>query len=134
MKTVNFKIKENMPTTISCIGSCYDETKELSLGELLLHIESKLMELSNNHFESSVRFKVVLTELEVTKENRFVVLIGTNDYSSYLQISSEVEDVLWSFNKQVLYQTSGRFYSHYVRFTYSIKMDSDRKTTLKQVS
>jgi hypothetical protein len=123
-----------MPSEITCVGTQYEDTKELSLGELILFIESKLMELSNQYYESSIKFSVGLTENDITKEKKYLILISAKNFVDYLHLLNEVEEILWSFNKQVFYQNCGQFYSHYVRFSYLIKKNIEDGTELKKVS
>ncbi|MBK25411.1 MAG: hypothetical protein CME70_15560 [Halobacteriovorax sp.] len=134
MKTVNFKYKSNIPSEITCVGTQYEDTKELSLGELTLFIESKLMELSNEYYETSIKFAIQLTESDFTKEKKYLVLITAKDFIDYLHLSNQVEEILWSFNKQVFHQNGGRFFSHYVRFSYLLKKNIEDNTELRKVS
>ena len=134
MKSVEINYKENLPSELTCVGNRYEETKELSLGQLQLFIESRLLELSKQYYESAIQFKVELVDDTPTKKNKFLVLVETDDFDCFFQVRGEIENTLWSFNKQVLHQNSGRFYTHYVRFSYLIKKEDRKKSELKKVS
>ena len=77
---MNFKYKSNIPSEITCVGTQYEDTKELSLGELTLFIESKLMELSNEYYETSIKFAIQLTESEVCKDIYIYIYIYRYTY------------------------------------------------------
>ncbi|MBT4761925.1 MAG: hypothetical protein HOO06_09535 [Bdellovibrionaceae bacterium] len=133
MKSIFFKLNKIMPPIITCLGSRYESTKEMCFGELVLSIDRELMKLSEEHFELNLKFHVN-AEIAKDREKQISVVVPTHDISSYLQLKNAIEEVLWSFNKQVLHQSGGQFYTHYIRFTYVIKLEFINENTIKYAS
>lgn len=111
-------------------GSKYDSTKEILMDELILFVERDLKLLSERHYELSLSFRVQAHLDKTTQNPRLVVEVLMKQSPSHLYLlESEIEDILWSYNKQVLTQNGGRFYTHYVRFEYSLRYTPEKPKT-----
>ena len=111
-----------MVKQICYIGSKYDSTKELSTGELIHFIERDLKLLSNKNYELSLSFLVQNHFNNTEKRHEFIIdVLMKRPPANQFLLEVEIEDILWTYNKQVLNQKGGRFYTHYIRFGYSLR-------------
>ena len=110
-----------MITQMCYTGSNYDPTKELTIGSLSLFIERDLKKLSDRYYELSMSFHIQSYVNTAKKETWLDIEVSMDKPSIYSLVEREIEEILWSYNKQLLVQSGGRFYTYYIRFEYLIK-------------
>ena len=132
MNKLNFEIKDQYPLRFTCTGENFENTKSLTLPELILYLEKdfRKLEKENHWLELSI-------DLSIKKNSHLEcdlieVFISTKRLSSFKVILNDIEKIIWGYNKQILVQNGGRFYSEYNRLEYIIHRSY--QTKIKQIA
>ena len=131
MEKIDINICNGNPEIVNFVGGKYEETKELSLSEVSLFLERDLSELFSREFWLNISFSLKTQSQTENKTGKIVLQLVADNFYDYLFMQKEVERVLWAYNKQVLFQGSGAFYTKYSRYLYSIEFNQLKKTNLK---
>ena len=131
MKKDNF-INNKWPEKIVYEGDNYHKTKNFSMPNLALMIEIDLFRLINSYNELTCNFKIHLTPCKDSCNGFLIELISKN-CDALIILRDEVEQILGSYNKQLLIKREGRIHSHYCRFYYNIEFQHKRFFAVKGV-
>ena len=131
--SIKYEFNKKSPLSITCTGRNYEVSKKLSMGDVFLFVERDLSALENENYGLGISFSIKLIKESVSKRPKIEVLVTSKKMSSYLLLKQEIEEVLWSYNKQVLIEDGGQFYTLFSRFEYLIKFVSKDANVLKKV-
>ena len=134
MKHLKFEVQPNFPMKVTITGSLYENIKSLAESELILFLDRDLKSLAKKNSELVQEIKLSNSNVTIGEQIRLVVTVLGKHFSRILSIKSEIEQVLWSYNKQVLIQSGGEFYSIYNHFSYSIDFERIETAQVKKAS
>lgn len=118
------------PNKIVLKGENYFKTKELSLPELALVIETNLLQLANSYFELTCAFEISFAPRNDNCDGLKIKLV--TPYSDALVIlQDEITQILGSYNQQILVREAGRICPRYCRFYYNIEFEHKKLSVIK---
>ncbi|MFK7827877.1 MAG: hypothetical protein AB8G05_27260 [Oligoflexales bacterium] len=113
------KIENDIPVSVTCKGIHYEETKDLSLVQLSMFIDRDLFKLRRTFPESMFSLSAVLVS-----EQQQLRVEATANTSEAKKLKNKIEQILWSYNQQVLIAKCGSLIPKRTRFTYKIDINS----------
>ncbi|NRA46046.1 MAG: hypothetical protein HRU09_13930 [Oligoflexales bacterium] len=111
-------IENDIPVSVTCKGIYYEETKSLSLAQLSMFIDRDLFRLRRSFPESSFYLSVVL----IRDQKQLRVEATAINISESQKLKKRIEQILWSYNQQVLIAKCGRLIPTRTRFTYRVEI------------
>lgn len=110
------EIPNNLPESVTFQGVHYQETKDLSMTQLVLFLERDLHQLRKKFSEFRPEFALSLIKQQGSHQIR--VGITAKDSAIADSLFREIENILWSYNRQVMFARNGSLYPSTPRFTY----------------
>ncbi len=120
MKSVKIDYREEAPFKISCTGSNYEVTRHLSVKETILFIERDLNKLAKLNGDIFSSIKIILHLNQFTDTPRLEVNFSGPDINALSALYNEISEILWSYNRQILFQKGGLLEKVYHRFNYNL--------------
>ncbi|MFK7823627.1 MAG: hypothetical protein AB8G05_05695 [Oligoflexales bacterium] len=124
------QIKNDIPVSVTCKGINYEDTKDLSLGQLSMFIDRDLFRLRRVFPESNF----FISAVQNGDQKQMRVEATANSSSEAIKLKNKIEQILWSYNQQVLIAKCGRLIPTRTRFTYRVDIKSPDKGPCPQVS
>ena len=134
MKHLKFEVQAHFPMKITVTGSLYDNIKNLNESELVLFLDRDLKSLAKKNSELVQEINLNSSSVTIGEQKRFVITVLGENFSRIMSLKSEIERILWNYNKQVLIQSGGEFYSIYNHFSYSIDFERIESAQAKKAS
>lgn len=134
MKHLKYEVQPHFPMKITVTGSLYKNIKDLNESEFILFLDRDLKSLAKKNSELVQEMKLSSSNVTIGEQKRLVVTVLGKNFSRISSLKSEVEAVLWSYNKQILIQSGGEFYSIYNHFSYSIDFERIETAQVKKAS
>ena len=131
MKSLQIGVARKTPSKIFCIGENCEKTQGLSLNELALMIELDLKRLADKYYEWALSFVIALKPNKYARFGEINVKLIGDDSHAFAILEDEIEQILWSYNKQILAIKDGAFVSRYLRFCYTIHFSKRELSLLK---
>ena len=114
MEVIELLANDPIPSVIYCTGKKYSKTKEFPLNYITLLLDVDLLKLQSKLCNLEVSFEVRLRGKKINMD------ILTKDGEFSVPINTEVERILWSYNRQVLMRYNDEFIPYQQRFNYEI--------------
>ena len=129
MKILGLKKNRIVPRHIDLEGYAYARSKDLSFPELLLVIETRLNNLSKRYYELGLFFELKI--IEGNGRDCFQVTLSSRYPDALDIVRDDVEQILWSYNKQLLVLEKGEFRPRYCRYNYVIQFNCEKFAMIK---
>lgn len=116
-------IQNEMPLQILCTGTNFDETRTLNFRELSLFIERDIYTHVSRFEPTATEITVSLVEHDGLKQFRVKATVKDPVLIPCLQL--DLENILWSYNQQILVQNAGKLRPSSSRFQFHVEVTSN---------
>lgn len=131
--SIKFEYNKTSPLSIFCVGHKFEESKDLSTEDLKIFIERDLDTLIKKYRELRVSYSLDSKRVGYDAVIFLKVSVVCENISSYFLLKPLIENILWSYNKQVLLDSEGSFSSLYQRFKFEVNFHMPKSQELKSV-
>ena len=120
-----------IPEKICFTGEKYHATKKMSLNVIAFQIDFDLKKLINEYPEQWLIFRVDSGPCKVSEEGEIHVILLGKDKRSLELIRSEIEHIVWKYNRQVLFKQHGYLQPYFLRFSYRVSFSEKKLFVVK---
>ena len=119
-------LPNSLPSKLCFAGDNYHATRSMQAKELILRIEIDLNDLAEKNPELGVLLKIHCNTSKFSRHGEILVKVIGEDNRVLKAIKDNVENILSSYNKQILLKKDGYFERYYLRFSYRLEFLSKR--------